>query len=486
MNLIENLHAGRARPGARFARTVFFASLLAASPALAADQGPLDPHPGPGAVPVPETPAAAAAADSRWWLLGAQVTSTGVVVPGVPGAYRNPEVSFGAPTVRGGWSLVATLLAGARLWEGAIAVAQPEFADGTGVPNVSGVGGYIDGNIIRVAKVGKEPYLARLYVQQEIALGPAGPSEEEGAPEDRFMPGGALALRRPRPDSRLEITAGKFATTDFFDAATATSDPRHRFMNWSLMTNGAWDFAADTRGYTWGVVAALEQPRWALRAGAAMMPTTPNGPVLDGDLAHARSEMVEGEIRYSAAGNPGAVKLLGYANHARMGSFSEALAAAPPATPPSLDTVARTGAVKYGAGVLLDQRLGPATAFVRASWNDGRTEEFAFTQIERAVSAGAVVPTDGWGRRGDHVGVGLALNGLSPSHVRYLAAGGADFQLGDGALRYAWETVAEAFYALRASENVELSADVQAIANPGMNADRGPAFAFGLRLHAHI
>jgi carbohydrate-selective porin OprB len=252
------------------------------------------------------------------------------------------------------------------------------------------------------------------------------------------------------------------------------------------MTNGAWDFAADTRGYTWGVVVALEQPRWALRAGAAMMPTTANGPVLDGDLRRARSEMVEGEIRYDALGNAGAVKLLGYANHARMGSFADALAATPPGAAPSVDAVTRPGATKVGAGVLLDQRIGPAAAFVRASWNDGRTEEFAFTQIERAVSAGAVIPTDGWGRRGDHVGVGVALNGLSPSHVRYLAAGGADFQLGDGGLRYAWETVAEAFYALHASDAVELTADAQAIGNPGMNADRGPAFAFGLRLHVHI
>jgi carbohydrate-selective porin OprB len=196
--------------------------------------------------------------------------------------------------------------------------------------------------------------------------------------------------------------------------------------------------------------------------------------------------MVEGEIRYEVLGNPGALKLLGYANHARMGAFSDALAAAAPGEVPIIGAVERRGAVKYGVGVLVDQRLGPAAAFLRASWNDGRTEEYAFTQIERAVSAGAEIPTDGWGRSGDHLGAGLALNGLSPSHVRYLQAGGADFQLGDGRLRYGWERVLEAYYAFHAGRNVELTADFQAIANPGMNADRGPALAFGLRLHAHI
>ena len=484
---VEVLGGRSVRPGAHVARALALACALAGPQAGAgAPAGGAQGAGGDGALRLQEPLAGQVGdADSRWWLLGGQVTATGMVVPGMRSPYRNPAVSFGGPGPRAGWSLVATLIGGVQPWEGAIVVAQPEFADGAGEPNVSGLAGYIDGNIIRVGKVGKAPYLARLFFRQDIALGPVE-AAEEGVPEDHFMPGGPFALRRARPGSRLEVTAGKFAVTDLFDVAGASSDPRHRFLNWSLMTNGAWDFPADTRGYTWGVVAALEQPRWALRAGAAMMPTAPNGPVLDGDLAHARSEMVEGEIRYRLLGNAGALKVLGYANHARMGSFADALAAAAPGETPSLGAVARRGAVKYGAGVLVDQRIGAATAFLRASWNDGRTEEFVFTQIEHAISAGAAIPTDGWGRAGDLVGVGLALNGLVPAHVRYLQAGGVDFQLGDGGLRYGWEKVMEVYYALRAGQNVELTADAQAIVDPGMNADRGPAFAFGLRLHAHI
>ena len=420
----------------------------------------------------------------RAWLLGGQVTASTFFLPGIRSPYDNRALSFG-PGPAAGWSFVGTVLAGAQPWRGAVVVAQPEFADGTGVPNVSGVAGYIDGNLIRVAKVGTEPYLARLFFQQDIALGPAEKIEEE-EPEGRFMPSGPFALRRDRPASRLEVTAGKFAATDFFDVATASSDPRHRFMNWSLMTNGAWDFAADTRGYTWGGVLALEQPRYAVRAGVAMMPTTPNGPVFDGDLRHARSEMVEGEYRYEVLGQAGAVKLLAFWNHARMGSYADALAAAASGKALTLAGVARVGASKYGAGLLVDQRLGPVAAFFRASWNDGHTETFAFTEIDRAVSVGAEIPTRGWGRRDDHLGVGLAVNGLSPEHVRYLQAGGQGFQLGDGHLDYAWETVLESYYGFRFSRSVELVGDVQGIANPGMNADRGPAVVFGLRLHAHI
>jgi high affinity Mn2+ porin len=486
MSFIDILDVGPVHPGVRAAWALALAAALVVPAAAEETAGRPQAGSGDGALQLPQPLSSQAEVeDSRRWLLGGQATATGVIVPGFRSPYRNPETSFGGPERNGGWSLVATILVGARLWDGALVVAQPEFADGAGVPNVAGVAGYIDGNIIRVAKVGKDPYFARLFFQQDIALGPVE-AGEAGVPEDHFMPTGPFALRRTRPESRIEMTAGKFATTDFFDVASATSDPRHHFLNWSLMTNGAWDFAADTRGYTWGLVVALEQPRWALRAGAAMMPTTANGPVLDGDLAHARSEMIEGEIRYQVLGNAGALKLLGCANHARMGSFADALGAAALGHAPDINTVVRRGAVKYGVGVLIDQRVGPAATFLRASWNDGRTEEFAFTQIERAISAGAEIPTDGWGRAGDHLGVGLALNGLSPEHVRYLQAGGVDFQLGDGRLRYAWESVLEAYYALHLGRNVEFTGDVQRIANPGMNADRGPAVVFGLRLHAHI
>lgn len=421
----------------------------------------------------------------RWWLVGAQVTAAGLYLPPVHSPYASPGTSLG-PGPTAGWSLVGSLLAGARLWDGAIIVAMPEYANGRGLPGVSGAAGYPDGNIIRVAKAGTAPYLARLFFHQDFALGPAGEREpEDGEPEAAFAPTGPLALRRRRPASRVEVTLGKLAVTDLFDAATASSDPRHRFMNWSLMTNGAFDYAADTRGYTVAAVVALEQPRFALRAGLALMPTTANGPALDRDLSHSNSVMVEGEVRYRVSGNPGAVKLLCYRNQAHMGSYDEALAAAPPGQPPDIGAVERTGAAKHGLGLLVDQTIGAAAAFLRLGWNDGRTETFAFTEIDRAVSAGAELPGALWGRATDHAGLGLAVSWLSGAHARYLQAGGKGFQLGDGALSHAPEVVAEAWYGVRVGPELELTADAQLLVDPGMNSDRGPAAVLGVRLHAH-
>jgi high affinity Mn2+ porin len=442
----------------------------------------------PGAADLPEMPSTEITPTSDpWWLLSAQITSYAFYLPEFRSPYSNPEVSFG-PGPSAGWSFVASVFAGARLWEGAFVAVVPEYSNGHGAPNVSGVSGYPDGNMIRVAKVGTAPYFARIFLQQDFPIGPTAVASEEddGPPETRLLPGGPFALRRARPESRLSFTFGRFAMSDFLDAAEISSDPRHRFLNWAIMTQGAWDFAADTRGYTWGLVAALETPQWAVRAAGALMPTTANGPVFDGDLANSGSLMVEGEYRWKAPPGPGSAKILGYLNRANMGNYADALAAAPPGTAPVIGFVARQGAVKYGLGLLVQQEFGPLGTYFRAGWNDGKTETFCFTEIDRSLSVGGSLNGVLWGRTGDAVALGVAASGLSSSHAAYLAAGGVGFQLGDGALSYAWEVVTEAQYTWRIVKWVELTADLQAFWNPGMNAARGPAFLAGLRLHAHI
>jgi high affinity Mn2+ porin len=442
----------------------------------------------PVAADLPENPSTESTTTSDpWWLLSAQITSYAFYLPEFRSPYSNPEVSFG-PGPSAGWSFVASVFAGARLWEGAFVAVVPEYSNGHGAPNVSGVSGYPDGNMIRVAKVGTAPYFARIFLQQDFAIGPtaAASGEEDGPPETRLLPGGPFALRRARPESRLSFTFGRFAMSDFLDAAEISSDPRHRFLNWAIMTQGAWDFAADTRGYTWGLVAALETPQWAVRAAGALMPTTANGPVFDGNLANSGSLMVEGEYRWKAPPGPGSVKLLGYLNRANMGNYADALSAAPPGTAPVIGSVASQGAAKYGLGLLVQQEFGPLGTYFRAGWNDGKTETFCFTEIDRSLSAGGSLDGVLWGRPGDAVALGVAASGLSSSHAAYLAAGGVGFQLGDGALSYAWEVATEAQYTWRIVKWVELTADLQAFWNPGMNAARGPVFLAGLRLHAHI
>jgi len=438
--------------------------------------------------PTPELSATGPAQES-WWAIGAQGTVFTFYLPPFHSPYDNPQVSFG-PGPELGWSLVVSALLGVHLWEGATAVAVPEYANGAGVPNVSGVSGYPDGNMIRVSKVGAVPYLARAFFHQDVAIGPRGPQDaEEGPPEGGYMPTGSLSLGRPRPASRVEITVGKFGTNDFFDVADVSSDPRHKFVNWALMQNGAWDYAADTRGYTWGVEAGVETPRWAVRAAWVLMPTAPNGPTFDGNLGNSGSYMLEGEYGWPSARGPGSVKLLGYANRGNMGNYSRALSAAnggPPGTAPNVDATALQGAVKYGFGLLVQQEFGPASGFFRAGWNDGQTQTFCFTSIDRSLSAGGQLSGEVWGRPGDVVGLGLAASGLSAPHEDYLAAGGTEFQLGDGKLTYGWEVVAEAFYSFQPVKYLQVSADVQAVFNPGMNSARGPLVVAGIRLHAHL
>jgi high affinity Mn2+ porin len=382
------------------------------------------------------------------------------------------------------------MLLGAHLWKGATVVAVPEYSNGAGAPNVSGLSGYPDGNMIRVSKVGAAPYLARAYFHQDFALeGDVSPDEDEPQPEGGFMPTGGASLGRPRPPHRLEITVGKFGSNDFLDVAEASSDPRHKFMNWALMQNGAWDYVADTRGYTWGVEVGVETPHWAVRAMAALMPTAPNGSVFDANLSTSGSYMVEGQYGWGGFPAEGSVRLLAYVNRGNLGSYSDALAIAasgPPGTLPDVDATATPGAVKYGLGAIVQQEIGLLNLFLRAGWNDGRTQTFCFTAIDRSISVGAQLDGVVWGRHGDFVGAGLAVSGLSSSHAAYLAAGGTEFQLGDGALAYGWEVAPEIYYSLQPVRYLQVTADLQAIFNPGMNAARGPAILGGIRVHAHF
>jgi len=86
-------------------------------------------------------------------------------------------------------------------------------------------------------------------------------------------------------------------------------------------------------------------------------------------------------------------------------------------------------------------------------------------------------------RQLDRIGVAVVANGLSPAHRDYLAAGGIGFLLGDGALSYGHERIAEAYYTAFVARGAYLSADVQEISNPGYNRDRGPVRVITTRLH---
>jgi carbohydrate-selective porin OprB len=292
------------------------------------------------------------------------------------------------------------------------------------------------------------------------------------------------------PDERIEIHAGKLSTVDSFDQNAVASDSHRQFMNWSVVNTGSYDYAADTRGYTYGIEAELDAPSVSLRIGEMMMPTVANGIELDTHLDHARGEQAEVDLQSPLIkGRAGALRFLFFVNHADMGNYRDAIdefeshrVAVPDIT------LSRTpGRVKYGTSINADQELSAAIrVFLRAGWNDGKNESFAYTEIDNTVAIGGDVRGVAWHRPLDKVGLALVTNGISDDHRRYLQLGGKGFILGDGGLDYGRETFAELYYDGQLYRGVSAAFDTQLVANPGYNQARGPLIILGLRAHVEL
>lgn len=352
-----------------------------------------------------------------------------------------------------------------------------EQARGNGISHAVGLGGITDGDVIRQgsADLGTSPYIARLYLRYLVPL-----SQEN----DPIVTRGMDQLPGKELGSRVEIKAGKMASTDDFDLNRYADNTRTQFMNWGLINNTAWDFAADTRGYSYGFVVALVQPSWKVAFGSYQMPTTANGSEFDSHLSQARGDNLELTFKMNQHGT--VVRLLAYRNQARMGDYAEATAIGrATSTTPDITADEQYGRSKHGFGLNVEQPLaddGETGAFARIGWNDGNTEEFAFTEVDRHLSAGIQVSGIHWGRTDDRLGIAYVWHGLSPEHRDYLAAGGSGFLLGDGRLNYGLEQIFETYYRVQLNQYAQLSPDFQYIQNPGYNRDRGPVEVYSLRL----
>jgi high affinity Mn2+ porin len=368
-------------------------------------------------------------------------------------------------------SLTATIFLTYRVNSWTELVVDPEIAGGKGFGAVTGIAGFPNGEIPRVAAATPTLYAARAYLKNTWALG--GGSE--------LVEGGPNQLGGPMPVRRFTLVSGKFAITDFFDYNKYSHDPRRQFMNWSLMSNGAWDYPADTRGYTIGIMQELALRNWSLRAASVMEPTEANGPTFDTRLTKNRGAAVEWEGRYQPLGHSGALRVLGFLNSAHAGTFRDALL---PDGTTDLAATRRSGTRKYGFGLNLEQEISrDLGGFARYGWSDGKTETWAFTQIDRSVSGGILAQGRRWRRPADTIGVAAVRNYLSGDDRRFLAAGGMGFIIGDGRLHYAPESIVEAYYAWRAAKDWTFTLDYQRVANPAYNQDRGPVSVGTLRVH---
>jgi high affinity Mn2+ porin len=417
-------------------------------------------------------PSSAAPVNNERWNLFFQATSIGQY----HGTFHSPY--SGAYSLQNyverDVSLTTTLFFGLRLERNTFLYFDPEIAGGRGFSNVSGLANSSNGELPRVASAAPKPYLARLYAVHDFALGP----ETEAAESD------ANQLAGRRPVRRYTISAGRFTLTDFFDNNRYSHDPRTQFIGWAVMYNGAWDYPADVRGYTWGWVHEFHAKSWSLRYASAAMPRVANGLRVDRRLFRNRGDVFEGEYRYEVRKHPGAVRLLHFENRANAGDYAQALRQS---GVPDVTLTRRNGTLKYGFGMNVEQELAADIGvFARLGWNDGKTESFAFTAIDRLATAGVSVGGKKWRRPFDNAATEVTAGGISGVHALYLSRGGHDFLIGDGRLRYGPELIWESWYSARLFRGFFASFDLQRVTNPAYNRDRGPVWIPSIRLHVEF
>ena len=378
-------------------------------------------------------------------------------------------------------SRVFTLYTGYKLARDTEIFADIESAGGHGISEALGLAGFTNLDVVRNPSLGENPYLARFLVRQIIPL------SSERVKAERAV----HSLSTSLPARRLEIWAGKFGIVDFFDLNSVGNDSHLQFLNWTVDNNGGYDYAANTRGYTDGVMLEYDDHNWAVRFAEALMPKVANGINLDADVARARAENIEFQYKRNFLGHwladrSGVVRVLSYVNHANLGNYREAIDAflSGQDKQPDITKHRQQGRIKYGFGGNFEQELtANARVFGRFGWNEGENESFAYTEVNQAVELGADYSGEAWHRKHDRMGGAFSLNAISGDHRRYLALGGLGFLLGDGALRYGREEIFEGYYTLHVWGGTFASLDLQHVTNPGYNQDRGPVFVPGLRLH---
>jgi high affinity Mn2+ porin len=373
-------------------------------------------------------------------------------------------------------SKVFTLYLGYQLTHTTEVFLDMESASGHGISEALGLAGFTNLDVVRNPQLSHAPYVARAMIRQIIPLSSDRITSERGP----------FALATSLPVRRIEIRAGKFSMVDFFDLNTWGQDSHLQFLNWTVDNNGAYDYAANTRGYTDGVILEYDDHWFSARFAESLMPKVANGINLDADVARARAANFEMEARGNLfMEHGGVVRLLAYLNTANMGNYEEANRDAENNhTNPDIIATRQQGRHKYGFGLNFEQELpGKIGVFGRLGWSDGRNESFAYTEDDRTLEVGAFTTGERWKRRDDRAGVVFVMNGIVAAHQQYLALGGRGFLLGDGALTYGHEKIFEGFYTVHLWRGIFGSFDLQHINNPGYNKDRGPVVVPAVRLH---
>lgn len=414
--------------------------------------------------------------DTRFWLSG-QANFIFQTHPDFPAPYSGPH-SLG-PHYEKATSRLMTLYTGFRLNNSTEFIVDIEEAGGAALSQGFGLAGNTDLDIVRNPSLSKAPYLGRGIFHYVLAL-----SKDKVENERNF-----LSLFDELPRRRLEFRFGKFSLPDFVDINSVGSDTHFQFINWTTDNNGAWDYAADTRGYTVGAVLDFEDRNWGFRFVEGLMPKVANGIDLVWKPWEAHAENFEYELRKGLLPKKvGVVRLLAFTNSANMGIYrDQVIKAAEAGTSADITNHPWHITQKYGFGANVEQNLTPyLTAFARFGWNDGRTESFAYTEVEQTFVEGLGANGSRWHRKQDRAGIAFVSNAIKKDHQNYLNAGGLGFLLGDGHLNYGRENIVESYYTVHVWRGIYLAPGLQHINNPGYNRDRGPVIVPSFRAHVEF
>ena len=412
--------------------------------------------------------------DSRFWLSG---QANFIFQTHPPFFAKYSGIHSLDPNYEKATSRVLTLYSGVRLSNSFEILADIEEAGGSALSTGFGLAGFTNLDIVRNPLLSKAPYVARAMVHKVFAL------SKEKIENER----NPLSLFPELPKKRIEVRFGKFSMPDFFDQNSAGSDTHLQFLNWTVDNMGAWDYAADTRGYTVGGVVDYEDPKFSVKFAETLMPKVANGIDLVWKFWEAHAENLEFDWQHGVLPKkPGVIRLLGWANHANMGIYRDAVDQFEQGLTPTAEITNHPWHIteKYGFGVNIEQNLSPNfVAFSRWGWDNGRTESFAYSEVDSTIEVGLGAYGAKWHRKNDRAGVVFVSNGIKKDHQNYLADGGLGFLLGDGGLNYGRETIFETYYTAHVWRGIYLASGVQHINNPGYNRDRGPVTVPSFRAH---
>ena len=409
------------------------------------------------------------------WNLHGQLTFVKQYHPSFTSPYQGANSL--TPGRNGEETTDATLFLGIRLWSGGALYINPEIDQGFGLSDTLGVAGFPSGAAYKVGQ--STPYfrLQRAFLRQRFDLGG----------ENQPIPPGANELGGTQTADNVTLTVGKFSVTDVFDTNAYAHDPRGDFLNWAIIDAAPFDYAADAWGYTVGVAVEWTRSWWTLRGGFFDLSNVPNSKTLEPGFKEF-ALIAEAEGRYEVSGHPGKLKLLGFFNYARMGSYNDAVALGQTTgTTPDTASVRRY-ASRAGLALNSEQEVAADVGiFARVGFNQGGEEAYDFTDVNKSVSFGLSLKGNRWHRAQDTFGLAAAFNDLSGTARAYFAAGGLGILIGDGQLPHpGWERIVETFYAWQVVEHLTLTADYQYVVNPAYNRDRGPVSILGLRLHGEF